>query len=55
MGYEGFKIVLEIIMIAGIGYLLYYAIMNLDRKWSILIVFGYIHCLGMYLSFFPII
>jgi len=55
MAYEGFKIVLEVIILFGISYLLYYVIMNIDYKWSILIISIYIHCILMYISFFPII
>jgi len=54
MGYEGFKIVLEVLMIFAIGYLGYYIVINFDRKWSILIISLYVHCFGMYISFFPI-
>ena len=55
MGYEGFKIVLEVLILFGIVYFLYYAVTKLDYKWSILIVSGYIHCILMYLAFFPIL
>ena len=54
MGYEGFTILINVLIIFAIVYLGYYIVMNVERKWSILIITAYVYFLGIYTSFFPI-
>jgi len=52
--YTGFQIIFKAIFLIGIVSLIYYVAMNLEPKWSVIILTGYIHCLFCYITFFPI-
>jgi len=54
MGTEAFQIALKALILITIIALIYYVAMNLNPKWSLIILTGYIHCLFCYITFFPI-
>jgi hypothetical protein len=50
MDYIVFKILFEVIFLFSIIYLLYYILNNFDPKISILLMVGYIYCIGVYMG-----